>query len=46
MLDNAWLPMPLDEQVLFDLPFEARWHAVWRNLGIDVGKVSPFAGHA
>jgi len=46
MLDNAWLPLPLDERVLFELPFEDRWHAAWRNLGIDVGKVSHFAGHA
>ncbi len=46
MLDNAWLPLPLDERVLFELPFEDRWHAVWRHLGVDVGKVSHFAGHA
>jgi putative transcriptional regulator len=46
MLDNAWLSLPLDEHILFDLPFEDRWHAAWRKLGIDVGKVSHVAGHA
>jgi len=32
--------------VLFDLPYEDRWSAAWRSLGVDVTKVSPSAGHA
>ena len=46
MRDNAWLPIPLDEQILFQLPYEDRWHAVWRQLGVDIVRMSPFAGHA
>ncbi len=46
MLDNAWLSMPVDEGIIFTLPFEQRWDAVWRQLGIDVGRVSHVAGHA
>ena len=46
MLDNAWLSVPIDESIVFYLPFEHRWIAVWRQLGIDVGRVSHVAGHA
>ena len=46
MLENAWMSLPVDEHILFDLPFEERWLAVWRRLGIDVGRISPFSGHA
>ena len=46
MLDNAWLSLPVDDRILFGIPFEDRWHAVWRSLGIDVGKISHVAGHA
>ncbi len=46
ILDNAWLTIPLDESVLFDLPYEDRWLAAWRLLGVDVATVSSQAGHA
>jgi putative transcriptional regulator len=44
--DNAWITLPVDEQILFRMPFEDRWHAVWRQLGVDVGRLSHVAGHA
>jgi putative transcriptional regulator len=43
---NAWFSLPVDHGILFDTPFEDRWQAVWRQLGIDVGRVSHVAGHA
>jgi len=46
IFDNSWLSVPLDEKIVFDLPFEERWQAVWRLLGIDVGQMSLVAGHA
>ncbi len=46
MLENAWLPVPVDAGILFGMPYEDRWNAVWRQLGIDVGRVAHFAGHA
>jgi len=46
MLDNAWLSIPADENIVFDLPYEDRWPAVWRLLGVDLEKMTPFAGHA
>jgi putative transcriptional regulator len=44
--DNAWLTLPVSESVLFDLPFEDRWHAAWGMLGVDPNSVMPRAGHA
>ncbi len=46
MLENAWLSLPFDEHIVFELPYEERWPAVWRKLGIDVGRMSHVAGHA
>ncbi|MFO7325679.1 MAG: YqgE/AlgH family protein [Pseudomonadota bacterium] len=44
--ENAWLTLPVNDAVLFDLPYEDRWDAAWRSLGVDVSRVSPRAGHA
>jgi putative transcriptional regulator len=44
--DNSWLTLPLDESVLFELPYEERWQAAWKSLGVDVTAVSSRAGHA
>ncbi len=44
--DNAWLTLPVSEAVLFTLPYEDRWSAAWRTLGVDVTAVAPNAGHA
>jgi putative transcriptional regulator len=46
MLDNAWMSIPINEQIVFDLPFEDRWQAAWQLMGIDSSRVSPTAGHA
>jgi len=44
--ENAWLTLPATDAVLFDLPYEDRWSAAWRSLGVDPTKVTPRAGHA
>jgi putative transcriptional regulator len=44
--ENSWLTLPFNESVLFDLPYEDRWQAAWRSLGIDVAAVSTRPGHA
>lgn len=43
---NAWLTAPADADILFKLPFEDRWRAAARLLGIDLAKMSPTAGRA
>jgi putative transcriptional regulator len=44
--ENAWLTLPVTDAMLFDLPYEDRWAAAWRSLGVDVATVSTRAGHA
>jgi putative transcriptional regulator len=43
---NAWLNVPVDDAIIFETPFEQRWHAAARLLGIDFGRLSNQAGHA
>ncbi len=46
MLDNSWLSVPADESVIFDLPYEERWLATLRLLGVEPGQLTSFSGHA
>ena len=46
LLQNAWLTVPCDDGLIFDLPFEQRWHAAARLLGIDLSRISTQAGRA
>jgi putative transcriptional regulator len=46
IVQNAWLTAPCDERILFDMPYEQRWLAAGRLLGIDLATISPHAGHA
>jgi len=44
--ENSWLSMPIDARMVFDLPYEERWSAAWRFMGIDKDMLSRSAGHA
>ena len=46
MLDNAWLTVPADKAILFDLPPTQRWQAAADLLGIDINTISGESGHA
>lgn len=46
LAQNAWLTVPADERIIFDTPFEQRWRAAGRLLGIDLATISPDVGHA
>ncbi|MCP5151397.1 MAG: YqgE/AlgH family protein [Ectothiorhodospiraceae bacterium] len=46
MVENAWLSGPADRELIFEVPFEARWESAVRRLGIDLDKLSAQAGHA
>lgn len=43
---NAWLTVPCDDAILFDLPFEQRWQAAARLVGVDLARISHLAGRA
>ncbi len=46
LADNAWLSVPADAHILFDLPAEQRLPAAMALLGIDFATLSEEAGHA
>ena len=46
MLANSWLNAPATTDIVFDLPFSDRWAAAAREIGIDLSRMSPDAGHA
>lgn len=43
---NAWLAVPADSHILFELPYGQRAAAAARKLGIDLSLLSSEAGHA
>ncbi len=43
---NAWLCAPVESTIIFDLPFESRWHAAARLLGVELSRMSPISGNA
>ncbi len=43
---NAWLNAPVDPGLVFDLPFESRWEAAGRLLGVELSRISPISGNA
>jgi putative transcriptional regulator len=43
---NAWLTSDIDENIMFDVPVEARWERAMRQLGIDPALLIGAAGHA
>ncbi len=42
--ENAWLTVPADEQIIFDLPAPQRWHAAAKKLGIDLNLLAANPG--
>jgi putative transcriptional regulator len=43
---NAWLNAPVAPELIFDLPFEARWLAAGRLIGVELSRISPISGNA
>ncbi len=43
---NAWLNAPVDLPLIFDLPFESRWEAAGRLLGVELTRLSAISGNA
>lgn len=46
LAQNAWLTVPADLAIIFDLPPEERLAAAMQKLGVDFAKLSEVAGHA
>lgn len=46
LAENAWLTLPADMSIIFDLPPEERLAAAMQKLGVDFTNLSEIAGHA
>ncbi|MDX2298812.1 MAG: YqgE/AlgH family protein [Xanthomonadaceae bacterium] len=46
LAENAWLTVPADADLLFDVPLEQRWAAANSRLGFDPRNLAGYAGHA
>jgi len=46
ILDNSWLSGPVDPAIVFDVPYEKRWHAAAACAGVDMNLIAGEAGHA
>jgi putative transcriptional regulator len=43
---NAWLTVPADDSILFDVPLEQRWTRAAHLLGVDLRLLTDYAGRA
>jgi putative transcriptional regulator len=43
---NVWLSVPVDSGIIFETPFESRWQAAGRLLGVELSRISPISGNA
>jgi putative transcriptional regulator len=46
IINNFWLTIPADPNILFDVPFNKRWLKAMNSLGVDVNKLVCCGGHA
>lgn len=46
VLNNSWLSMPADSQIIFTTPIAQRWSAAAQLLGLQGHQLSAHAGHA
>jgi putative transcriptional regulator len=43
---NTWLTVPADPSIVFEVPFEQRWTAALGLPGVDIQRITEYAGHA
>lgn len=46
LLDNSWLTVEADCQILFHTPINQRWQAAAKKLGVNIHTIASQAGHA
>ncbi|WP_323845887.1 YqgE/AlgH family protein [Microbulbifer magnicolonia] len=46
LVDNAWLTLPAEPEILFATPWHKRWHMAAARHGIDLTGIGSQAGHA
>ena len=46
LMQNAWLSLPCDQDILFEVPIEERWKSAMGRLGVDPDLLTEAAGNA
>lgn len=46
ILQNSWLTIPADSDIIFNTPVEQRWVRAAQRLGVDINLIASVAGHA
>jgi len=46
LVENSWLTVPADAELLFRLPLDARWQAAAGRIGVDLARMADYSGHA
>lgn len=46
VIDNKWLICPYQPALLFEIPFDERWHYAGLSIGVDMNQIVPGEGHA
>jgi len=46
IVQNSWLTVPAEKQIIFDTPLDKRWTSAAKQLGIDLNLLSSEVGHA
>lgn len=46
LVENSWLTVPADAELLFTLPLPMRWQASAGRLGVDLAHMADYSGHA
>lgn len=46
LVENSWLTVDADPELLFSLPLEGRWQAAAGRIGVDITRISDYSGRA
>lgn len=46
LAQNAWLTVPADAGLLFELDLESRWQSAANRIGVDLFRLAGYSGHA
>ena len=46
LMSNTWLTVPADVSIVFETPVEQRWTAALGLPGVDIRRITEYAGHA
>jgi putative transcriptional regulator len=46
LVENSWLTVPADAELLFRVPLDARWQAAAGRIGVDLARLADYTGHA